>query len=116
MLANFFFLSFCACLVGYGFEETLAACKGKPGLGAIIMRLFGRGMRNVVPTTSPLYTRLPFRDYEEDGPLLDRAESYELEEKAKPVRVQRVLPFRKIWTKNVLCTLLAQAFFDFQMG
>ncbi|KAJ6191111.1 hypothetical protein N7519_001132 [Penicillium mononematosum] len=59
------------------------------------------------------------RDYDEDGPLLDqdRSESYELEEKAhKPVRLQRVLPFRKIWTKNVLCTLGAQAFFDFQMG
>ncbi|CAL5866735.1 uncharacterized protein PFLUO_LOCUS945 [Penicillium psychrofluorescens] len=116
MLANFFFLTFCAGLVAYGFEETLAACKGKPGLGSILMRLFGRGMRTVVPSTSPLYTRLPFRDNEEDGPLLDRAESYELEEKAKPVRVQRVLPFRRIWTKNVLCTLIAQAFFDFQMG
>jgi hypothetical protein len=47
---------------------------------------------------------------------MDRSESYELEEKAKPVRVKRGLPFRRIWTKNVLCTLGAQAFFDFQMG
>lgn len=84
------------------------------------MKLFARGVRTVVGTSSPLYSRLPFRDYEEDGPLLgghmDSAESYELEEKAKPVRVKRVLSFRRIWTKNVLCTLTAQAFFDFQMG
>ncbi|OQD78402.1 hypothetical protein PENDEC_c001G00005 [Penicillium decumbens] len=121
MLANFVFLTSCACLVGYGLEETLLSCKGKPGLGSLLMKFFARGVRSVVGTSSPLYNRLPFRDFDEDGPLLanqmDRAESYELEEKAsKPTRVKRVLSFRRIWTKNVLCTLLAQAFFDFQMG
>lgn len=120
MLANFVFLTGCACLVGYGLEETLLSCKGKPGLGSFAMKFLARGVKKVVGTSSPLYSRLPFRDYEEDGPLLagqvDRAESYELEEKAKPMRVKRVLSFRRIWTKNVLCTLLAQAFFDFQMG
>lgn len=46
-----------------------------------------------------------------------RSESYELEEKATPaLKPQRILPFRRIWIPNVLCTLLAQAFFDFQMG
>ncbi|CAG7987864.1 unnamed protein product [Penicillium olsonii] len=121
MFANFCFLSFTAVLVAYGLEETLASCKGKPGLGTFAMKLFSRSVKTVVPSSSPLYERLPFRDDEEDGPLLgrsmDRSESYELEEKAhKPVRLQRVLPFRRIWTKNVLCTLGAQAFFDFQMG
>ncbi|KAJ5204694.1 uncharacterized protein N7498_005573 [Penicillium cinerascens] len=120
MLTNFVCLCGCACLVGYGLEETLLSCKGKPGLGSYAMKLIARGVRSMLGTSSPLYSRLPFRDFDEDGPLLggqaDRAESYELEEKAKPMRVKRVLPFRRIWTKNVLCTLLAQAFFDFQMG
>ncbi|CRL24946.1 Sucrose/H+ symporter, plant [Penicillium camemberti] len=121
MFANFCFLSSTAVLVAYGLEETLASCKGKPGLGAFAKKLFARALKRVVPSSSPLYTKLPLRDYEEGGPLLgqpmDRSESYELEEKAhKPVRLQRVLPFRRIWTKNVLCTLGAQAFFDFQMG
>ena len=84
------------------------------------MRIFARGIRAVVPSSSPLYHRLPFADYDEEGPLLNRrdaAESYEMEEKAtKSTRQSRTLPFRRIWTKNVLCTLLAQAFFDFQMG
>ncbi|KAB8265283.1 MFS general substrate transporter [Aspergillus pseudonomiae] len=121
MLANAIFLSFAAFCVGMGLEETLEACKGKPGLGVFTARIFARGIRAVVPSSSPLYQRLPFADYDEDGPLLshhrDPTESYELEEKAaKPLRHKRSLPFRRLWTKNVLCTLLAQAFFDFQMG
>ncbi|KAL4977294.1 ASST-domain-containing protein [Aspergillus desertorum] len=118
MLANAFFLSFCAVCVALGLEETLEACKGKPGLGTYSLRLIARGVRALVPSSSPLYSRLPFADYEESGPLLGKAsETYELEEKAtKTPRHALVLPFRRIWTKNVLCTLLAQAFFDFQMG
>lgn len=85
------------------------------------MKFFARSVRTVVGTSSPIYSRLPFRDYDEGGPLLgrplDRCESYELEEKAsRPIRLKRALPFRRIWTKNVLSTLGAQAFFDFQMG
>ncbi|KXG50691.1 Major facilitator superfamily domain, general substrate transporter [Penicillium griseofulvum] len=121
MFANFCFLSLTAALVAYGLEETLASCKGKPGLGAFAKKVFARCMKVVVPSSLSSYTRLPLREYEEDGPLLGRpmdpSESYELEEKAhKPARLRRALPFRRIWTKNVLCTLGAQAFFDFQMG
>lgn len=100
--------------------QTLQACKGKPGLGSFTMKYFARSVRSVVGTRSPLYSKLPFREHDEDGPLLghspDHSEGYELEEKAKPMRAKRVLPFGRIWTKNVLSTLLAQAFFDFQMG
>ncbi|KAL3468048.1 ASST-domain-containing protein [Aspergillus heterothallicus] len=118
MLANAVFLTFCAGCVALGLEETLQACKGKPGLGAFLKRLITRVVKAIVPSSSPLYSRLPFVDYDESGPLLSRqAESYELEEKAgKSSRHARILPFRRIWTKNVWCTLLAQAFFDFQMG
>lgn len=121
MLANFVFLSLCALLVGYGLDETLHACKGKPGLGSFALKYLARTVRGLFGNTSPLYSKLPFRDFDEDGPLLgpdlDRSESYELEEKAsKPIRMKRVLPFGRIWTKNVWCTLIAQAFFDFQMG
>ncbi|KAL4876278.1 ASST-domain-containing protein [Aspergillus karnatakaensis] len=116
MLANFIFLTFCAGCVALGLEETLEACKGKPGLRVFTLRLAGRAVRAIIPSSSPLYSRLPFADHEESGPLLG-AETFELEEKAAKSRKHtRTLPFRRIWTKNVLCTLLAQAFFDFQMG
>lgn len=120
MLGNFFFLGSTALLVAYGLEETLQSCKGKPGPVSITLKYFSHLVKGVVGTSSPIYSKL--REFDEDGPLLanggfDRSESYELEEKAaRPVRVKRVLPFRRIWTKNVLFTLLAQAFFDFQMG
>lgn len=122
MLVNCILLTLCAVLVAVGLEETLEACKGKPGLGAFVVKLFVRGMQAVVPRSSYLYSKLPLQDHHEEESLLarqqpDPTESYELEEKAaKPKRRAQVLPFRRIWTKNVLCTLLAQAFFDFQMG
>ncbi|THD00485.1 hypothetical protein EYZ11_000049 [Aspergillus tanneri] len=121
MLVNAIFLSFTAACVATGLEETLETCKGKPGLGVFMKRIFARVARSVVPSSSHLYHKLPSADYDEEGPLLNHrrgpAEGYELEEKAKkPVRHTRILPFQRLWTKNVLCTLLAQAFFDFQMG
>jgi hypothetical protein len=57
--------------------------------------------------------------HDEDAALLDPSkEGYDDTEHSKPrsKRVVRVLPFHRLWTKNVLFTLLAQAFFDFQMG
>lgn len=84
------------------------------------MRMFARLLKCVIPSSSPMYSRIPFRDYDESGPLLTRAmepaESFEMEEKAARPRHKHILPFRRIWTKNVICTLTAQAFFDFQMG
>jgi hypothetical protein len=44
------------------------------------------------------------------------SENADLEESAVPENPRQVLPFSRLWTKNVLCTLFAQAFFDFQMG
>ena len=60
------------------------------------MRLFSRGLKTVVPSSSPLYSRIPFRDYDEEGPLLnrslDRTESYEMEvlEPFKEATVQQI--------------------------
>jgi hypothetical protein len=84
------------------------------------VRLSARGLKTFVPSSSYLYSKLPLQDGDDD-PLLHPApelvESYELEAKAgRSKRPTRILPFYRIWTKNVLCTLLAQAFFDFQMG
>src|SRR5699024_7799880 len=53
MLANFCFLSFCAGCVALGLEETLEACKGKPGLGVFTMKIFTRGLKAVLPSSSP---------------------------------------------------------------
>ena len=107
--------------MSYGLLQTLEACKGKQGLGASVMKLFGRGMELIIPRPSRhSYTKLSFADSEDEGLLKSQpeiVESYELEARAgKPRRPLRLLPFHRIWTKNVLCTIPAQAFFDFQMG
>jgi hypothetical protein len=84
--------------------------------------MFTRGLKAVLPSSSSMHARFPGQDLSEEEGLLMRSptepeESYELESKAgRPKQAVRVLPFRRIWTKNVMCTLLAQAFFDFQMG
>ncbi|KUI66191.1 hypothetical protein VM1G_02403 [Cytospora mali] len=33
-----------------------------------------------------------------------------------PPRKRKTLPFSRLWTKNVICTLLSQAFYDFHLG
>ncbi|KAI1760226.1 MFS general substrate transporter [Hypoxylon sp. FL1150] len=34
----------------------------------------------------------------------------------KPKEAKRTLPFRRVWTRNVVFTLITEAFFDFQLG
>jgi hypothetical protein len=51
------------------------------------------------------------------NPISENAESYEFESRhEEKEKVIQVLPFGRTWTSNVIYTLLAQAFFDFQMG
>lgn len=96
----------------------MEACKGRPGLGSYILRLLLRSWELFRPSSSNTSLHLKM---EEEGLLSDQtsgaAESYELGAKSgKQNMVIERLPFRRIWTKNVIYTLLAQAFFDFQMG
>lgn len=44
------------------------------------------------------------------------SESFELEEKKSAPAKKPKLPFRRIFTRNVCCTLIAQSLFDFHMG
>ncbi|KAI0113808.1 MFS general substrate transporter [Hypoxylon sp. NC0597] len=34
----------------------------------------------------------------------------------KPKQIGRTLPFRRVWTRNVIFTLITEAFYDFQLG
>ncbi|KAI9833767.1 MAG: hypothetical protein M1819_003500 [Sarea resinae] len=61
------------------------------------------------PNNSSGTSALQTSSIPEDAPLVSPI----LNEKP---RRRPQLPLRRIWTKNVLCTLLAQAFFDFHMG
>lgn len=97
--------------VFFGLEETLKSRKQKFDTGLHIARV----MSNF----------LPFKKSRGDYELLDSPTSVNAPETIevttlnapdKPVQKTRKLPFRRIWTKNVVCTLLFTAFFDFHMG
>ncbi|PGH09221.1 hypothetical protein AJ79_05750 [Helicocarpus griseus UAMH5409] len=123
MLLNALFMGSCAVLVWLFLEETLDACKNGPTLWAYLLGMISRGQDLLSSRSSHRYSRPAFQDSDGTENLLRNSEdyppAYELQERANKVRQpmrKRVLPFRRIWTSNVLCTLLAQAFFDFQMG
>ncbi|OKL62620.1 hypothetical protein UA08_01243 [Talaromyces atroroseus] len=119
MLANFFFMVSCATLVAVGLEETLEACKGRPGWWFYLLKLLRRLVGGVKSPSTAEYSSIPVRDGDdEDGPLVhvQKDPENELEQGNIPRKPSLVLPFRRIWTKNVIATLTAQAFFDFQMG
>lgn len=82
-----------------------------------MLKLLARILGSSSSRSHSQYSALAAHD--EDGALLDPSkDGYNDTEhsKARSRRVVRVLPFHRLWTKNVLFTLLAQAFFDFQMG
>ncbi|OJD18963.1 hypothetical protein AJ78_01075 [Emergomyces pasteurianus Ep9510] len=121
MLLNAVFLGFCAALVAFFLEETLDICKNSPTLWSYFWEIISQALSFISSRSSHGYSRPAFQDAEDSENLLEvsaeNPHNYELEGRVTKIRQpKRVLPFRRIWTPNVLCTLLAQAFFDFQMG
>jgi hypothetical protein len=99
--------------------QTLESCKGKPGLWFYALKLLRRLLGGAKSPSTAQYSSIPLRDGDdEDGPLLpaQKDAENELEQGNVPKKPSLVLPFRRVWTKNVIFTLTAQAFFDFQMG
>lgn len=85
-----------------------------------MLKLLQRALGSTNTPSPQQYTSIPIHNPDdEEGPLLNQQGEeggVDLEDSPVPEKSRRILPFRRIWTKNVLCTLCAQAFFDFQMG
>lgn len=108
---NAILLSITAAFVFFGLEETLKARKGKFDLG-----LYLRNKAWALLASHSLSTKYSLLDDIE--PLELDASSPPLEEvlfkeKARPTHK---LPFLRIFTKNVIFTLITTAFFDFHLG
>ncbi|KAH6645089.1 major facilitator superfamily domain-containing protein [Truncatella angustata] len=109
---NAIFLTITGTIVYFGLEETLIARRGRFDRGLYIVDrvkqfIFGRPM-----PTHQGYSQIGRRDESQDG-------SVDLEEKSYTVSVSekpRVLPFNRIWTRNVILTLVTGAFYDFHLG
>lgn len=106
-----------AVLVHYGLDETL---KGKRKFEPI--RFLRETYANVKDAKANGYRKL--QEVQREGLLStsERNGSLELErlhsngEKADPTPTVQRLAFKRIWTSNVLWTLLSIAIFDFHMG
>lgn len=106
-----------ALLVHYGLDETL---KGKRRFEPI--RFVQETYANMKDAKAHGYRKL--QAVQREGLLsnTERNGSLELErlhsngEKTDPTPIIQRLPFRRIWTPNVLWTLLSIAIFDFHMG
>jgi hypothetical protein len=102
------FLVFGALAVFFGLEETLARLRGKPDLGLIISRSFSRVFSRSV--RGKVYMPLGNAEPEQDVELRDVHEPHP--KTIKP----RVLPFRSIWTPNVMFTFLAHGLLAMHVG
>ncbi|KAI1272496.1 major facilitator superfamily domain-containing protein [Xylaria sp. FL0933] len=112
-LINTITLSITGLIVFLGLEETSSKLRNKPDIGLRI----GRRLKAIIlrqPINDGYYTLETFNA--PDSPTMN----IELEKTpvvaTLPKKPTRSLPFRRVWTRNVIFTLVAEALFDFQLG
>ncbi|KAI0975920.1 major facilitator superfamily domain-containing protein [Xylaria arbuscula] len=112
-LINTVTLSLTGLIVFLGLEETSIKLRNKPDIGLQL----GRRLKAFIlrkPITDGYYAL-------ENSNTPDSSSLNGEQEKtpviaAQPKRTTRSLPFSRVWTRNVVFTLVAEALFDFQLG
>ncbi|KAI1658734.1 MFS general substrate transporter [Daldinia decipiens] len=103
-------------VVFFALEETSSERKGKRDIGIYLAsRLKSIALRE--PPLESGYSKLqPWNS--PDSPVESREDNEGLPayEKPKSKRNGRTLPFSRVWTRNVISTLITEAFYDFQLG
>ncbi|KAH6717415.1 major facilitator superfamily domain-containing protein [Leptodontidium sp. MPI-SDFR-AT-0119] len=106
---NALFLTITTYIVFFGLEETLKERRGKFDMGLHLKSRISNLIRG--RSSSEGYSKLLASD------ALDTAmENTEIEKSKSNGGPARRLPFSRIWTRNVIFTLISGAFFDFQLG
>ncbi|KAI9054586.1 hypothetical protein LZ554_001739 [Drepanopeziza brunnea f. sp. 'monogermtubi'] len=106
---NALFLTITTCIVFFGLEETLKARRGRFDLGIHLKFRLSSFLRSKSSISG--YSRLQTRDAPEP--------EIQMLEAAKPPPKKtftQTLSFRRIWTRNVIFTLISGAFYDFHLG
>ncbi|KAM0332585.1 hypothetical protein ACHAQA_002869 [Verticillium albo-atrum] len=121
-LLNALFLTLVSTVVFFCLEETSPERKGRFDIGLAlagrVKRMFGRA------PSSEGYSQVMTSDMPEDDlPLATSTDSptaselqAHLPEPRPRSKPRQKLPFRRIWTPNVILVLLTSAFFEFQLG
>lgn len=91
--------------VALGLEETLDSLKDRPDYGLRFSRWIGR-----------VVFRRRQHDYAPLGHSAHPSEDLEMDSEFKPEPLKRKLPFRRIWTANVLITLAAHGLLASHVG
>jgi hypothetical protein len=128
-LLNALFLSITACIVFFGLEEVLLPHPFKEHLANDGKTLKGRkgkfdfGLYLKARVTKIFWKRsnrhgcLKANSWDTSDASLNNMEDDNFEMKAVPRAFPaQKLPFNRIWTRNVVLTLITIAFFDFQLG
>ncbi|KAL7621599.1 hypothetical protein AAE478_008924 [Parahypoxylon ruwenzoriense] len=112
---NAFALAITALIVFFALEETSSKRKGKTDLG---LRLASRIWPVLFPerTAQNGYVKLQTWDIY-DASAEDKDITNDLIPALQPPeRSRHTLPFSCVWTRNVIFTLITEAFYDFQLG
>ncbi|KAI1114109.1 MFS transporter [Nemania sp. NC0429] len=114
-LINTVTLTITGLIVLFGLEETSSKRRDKFDLGLDL----SRRLRAVIfrKSTSDQYHRLESFNIPDSPMTNDSVEKTPvLTTQPTPKRTRRSLPFRRVWTRNVIFTLVTEALFDFQLG
>jgi hypothetical protein len=106
-LLNALFLTITTYIVFFGLEETLKVRKGKFDLGLHLAAYF----RSLLWRQSNPEGYMQLQAWDASGEVLEN-----FNPAPKASEPTQVLPFSRIWTRNVIFTLITSAFYDFQLG
>ncbi|KAH7385126.1 major facilitator superfamily domain-containing protein [Cadophora sp. MPI-SDFR-AT-0126] len=106
---NAVFLTITTYIVFFGLEETLKERRGKFDIGLHWKSRIASLIRG--KSSSEGYSELLAWDAPDAA-----MEDFEVKESKSKEAPARRLPFSRIWTQNVIFTLISGAFFDFQLG
>ncbi|KAI9646395.1 hypothetical protein NHQ30_004387 [Ciborinia camelliae] len=105
-ILNAIFLATTGAIVFLGLEETLPSARGKFDYGINLM--------NRIKQSIGFGTIIAPLDYSHLETSTDSLDTFEPKSINRPTANK--LPFSRIWTKNVIFTLITGAFFDFHLG
>ncbi|KAI1804012.1 MFS general substrate transporter [Daldinia bambusicola] len=103
-------------IVFFALEETLNERKGKRDAGLYLASRIKSLFFRKLPGESGYYKLQPWRVPDGPAEYMEENDEQPIHEISEPKRKGRTLPFRRVWTRNVIFTLITEAFYDFQLG
>ncbi|KAI0427548.1 major facilitator superfamily domain-containing protein [Xylaria sp. FL1042] len=112
-LINTVTLSITGLIVFLGLEETSPKMRNKPDIGLQLARRL-KAIISRQPLNDGYYTLETFNRPDSPSMNIELEKTPVVATHAK--KLTRSLPFSRVWTRNVIFTLVSEALFDFQLG